>query len=263
MSLASLAAAGGETFNSPDQGIFWQPLIGDGALAITRPAIVFMLATPLIIWLLLAGSRRLAVVPGKRQMAMEAVYGFVRNTIARDIIGSRDFLRFVPLLLTLFSIILVNNLFGVIPPIQYPTMSRYAFPVALTIFVYLTYHYVGIKRKGLGGYLGNLVPHGLPKPIVPFVWLLEFLSIIVIQPVTLSLRLFGNMFAGHLILVLFISGAEYFLIHGGIGLKLLSVPTFGMAFALTLFELFVEFLQAYVFTMLAATFIAAALSDEH
>nr|WP_205709118.1 F0F1 ATP synthase subunit A [Kineococcus siccus] len=258
-----LAAADEGGFTSPSTDIFWQPLIGSGAFAITRPAIVFALTAVLVIVLLLAGTKRLAIVPGKRQMAVEAVYGFVRNTLARDIIGSKDFRRFIPLLVTFFTVILVNNLWGVIPPIQYPTMSRIAFPLALTIMLYLTYHFVGIKRKGIGRYLSGLVPPGLPKPIVPLVWVLEFASVVLIQPVTITLRLFGNMFAGHLILVLFITGGEYMLFHGGFGLKLLSVPTFGMAFVLTLFELFVEFLQAYVYTMLAATFIASALADEH
>ncbi|PRY11755.1 F0F1 ATP synthase subunit A [Kineococcus rhizosphaerae] len=262
MSLPLLAAAP-SAYEAPDQHMFWQPLIGSGAFAITRPAIVFALSAVLIIWLLLAGTKRLAVVPGKKQMVVEAAYGFVRNSIGRDIIGSKEFLKFVPLLFTFFSVILVNNLFGVIPPIQYPTMSRIAFPLALTIFLYLTYHIVGIRKKGFAAYFAGVVPHGLPKPIVPLVFLLEVLSIVVIQPVTITLRLFGNMFAGHLILVLFISGAEYMFLHGGFGLKIVGIPTIVMAFALTLFEIFVEFLQAYVYTMLAATFIASALADEH
>ena len=262
MSLPLLAAAE-HGFTAPDAEMFWQPLIGSGPFAITRPAIVFALSAVLIVWLLLAGTKRLAVVPGKKQMVVEAAYGFVRNSIARDIIGSKDFRKFVPLLFTFFSVVLVNNLFGVIPPIQYPTMSRIGFPLALTIILYLVYHTVGIRKKGFAGYFAGVVPHGLPKPIVPLVFLLEVLSIVVIQPVTITLRLFGNMFAGHLILVLFITGAEYMFLHGGFGLKLVGVPTIAMAFVLTLFELFVEFLQAYVYTMLAATFIASALADEH
>jgi F-type H+-transporting ATPase subunit a len=258
-----LLAAAEHGYTAPNQDIFWQPLIGSGAFAITRPAIVFALSAVLIIWLLLAGTKRLAVVPGKKQMAMEAVYGFVRNSIAVEWLGSKDFRKFLPLLFTFFSIILVNNLFGVIPPIQYPTMSRIAFPLALTIMLYVVYHFVGIRKKGFAGYFAGVVPHGLPKPIVPLVFFLEVLSILVIQPVTITLRLFGNMFAGHLILVLFITGAEYMFIDGGLGLKIVGIPTIVMAFVLTLFELFVEFLQAYVYTMLAASFIASALADEH
>ncbi|PPK98663.1 F-type H+-transporting ATPase subunit a [Kineococcus xinjiangensis] len=262
MSLRVLAAAG-ETFEAPSAETFWQPLIGSGAFAITRPAIVYALSVVLIAAVLLWATKRLAVVPGKRQMTVEAVYGLVRNGLARDIIGSHDFLKFVPLLFSLFTLILVNNLFGIIPPIQYPTMSRIAFPLALTLFVFVVYHFVGIKRKGLGGYFKSMVPAGLPTWIVPLVFLLELLTFFVTRPVTLALRLFGNMFAGHIILVLFILGAEYMLLHGGIALKLVSIPTFLMAFVLTVFELLVEFLQAYVFTMLAATYIAGSLADEH
>ena len=196
-------------------------------------------------------------------MAVEAVYGMVRNGLGRDLIGSRDFRKFVPLLFTLFTVILLNNLFGVIPPVQFPTFSRIAFPVALVVVVYVTYHAVGIRRKGLGGYLKGLVPGGLPAGIVWYVWFLEALTAFVVQPVTLALRLFGNMFAGHIILVLFISGAEYMLFDGGIGLKVVSIPTFILAFVMTLFEILVEFLQAYVFTLLTANYIAAALASEH
>ena len=77
-------------------------------------------------WCLVQLSKRAAVVPGKGQWVTEGVYNFMRNGMARDIIGSRDFLRFVPLLFSLFSLILLNNLFGIIPPMQYPTMSRSA-----------------------------------------------------------------------------------------------------------------------------------------
>ena len=262
MSLPLLAAAG-ETFEAPGAQTFWQPLIGSGQFAITRPMIVFALSVLLVAWLLMASTRRLAVVPGKKQMTVEAVYGLVRNGLARDIIGSHDFLKFVPLLFSLFTIILVNNLFGVIPPVQYPTMSRIGFPIALTLFVFVVYHYVGIRKQGLGGYFKHMVPAGLPVWIVPLVFLLELVTFFITRPVTLALRLFGNMFAGHIILVLFILGAEHMLLHGGLGLKLVAIPTLGMAFLLTVFEILVEFLQAYVFTMLAATYIAGSLADEH
>ncbi|GAB7190437.1 F0F1 ATP synthase subunit A [Kineococcus sp. NUM-3379] len=262
MSLRVLAAAG-STFETPGAHIFWQPLIGSGQFAITRPMIVFALSVLLVAGLLLAATKRLSVVPGKKQMAVEAVYGLVRNSLARDIIGSHDFLKFVPLLFSLFTIILVNNLFGIIPPVQYPTMSRIGFPIALTLFVYVVYHYLGIRKQGLGGYFKHMVPAGLPGWIVPLVFLLEVITFFLTRPVTLALRLFGNMFAGHIILVLFILGGEYMLTHGGLGLKIIAIPTLGMAFVLTIFELLVEFLQAYVFTMLAATYIAGSLADEH
>ncbi|WP_298805693.1 F0F1 ATP synthase subunit A [uncultured Pseudokineococcus sp.] len=261
---APLLASGSHEFEAPSTEIFWQPLFGtEGALAITRPSILALISVVIVVGLLLAGTRRLSVVPGKGQMAVEGVYNLVRNTVARDIIGEHHFRRYIPLLFALFAFIYVNNLFGALPPFQYPTMGRIAFPIVLALLVYVVYHAVGISRKGVGGYLKGLVPSGLPAWIVPVVFLLEVVTYFVTRPVTLALRLFGNMFAGHIILVLFISGAEYMLIDGGLLLKVVSIPTFLMAFLMTLFELLVQFLQAYVFVLLSATYIADAYAEEH
>jgi F-type H+-transporting ATPase subunit a len=116
---------------------------------------------------------------------------------------------------------------------------------------------------GLGAYFKNLVPAGLPGWIVPLIFVLEVITFFVTRPLTLALRLFGNMFAGHLLLLLFITGGEYMLIHGGPGIKIAGVGSFVMAFVLTAFEMLIEFLQAYIFTLLAAMYIAGSLADEH
>ena len=132
--LASLVTAGGGGYQTPTTADFYQPLWGDGPFALTRPAVVLMLSVVGISWWLIATTRRAAVVPSKGQWATEGLYSFVRNGVARDIIGSKDFLRYVPLLFSMFVLLLVNNLFGVIPPIQYPTMSRIGIPIALLMF---------------------------------------------------------------------------------------------------------------------------------
>jgi F-type H+-transporting ATPase subunit a len=131
----SLAAEGGEGegFHAPEPAEFYQPLIGHGDFAITRPMVVLAISVALIAWFLVATTKRAAIIPGRGQWVTEGAYNFVRNGVARDIIGSRDFLKFVPLLFSMFMLILVNNLFGIIPPIQYPTMSRIGFPIALTL----------------------------------------------------------------------------------------------------------------------------------
>ena len=99
----------------PTPAEFYQPLIGDGPFAVTRAAVVILLSVALIGFVLVRSTRRAAIVPSRGQWMTESVYGLVRNGVARDIIGSKDFLRFVPMLFTLFMLILVNNLFGVIP----------------------------------------------------------------------------------------------------------------------------------------------------
>ena len=261
--LGALATAEGGGYQSPTTADFYQPLWNDGPLAITRPAVVILLSVGLISWWLLATTRRAAIVPSKGQWVTEGVYGFVRNGVARDIIGSKDFLRFVPLLFSMFVLILVNNLFGVIPPVQFPTMGRIAFPIALTLIVYVVYHVIGIRRVGLRAYFKNMVPAGLPGWIVPAIFVLEVITFFITRPLTLALRLFGNMFAGHMLLLLFITGGEYMFVHGGLGLKIAAGGSFVLAFVLTIFEILIEFLQAYIFTLLAATYIAGSLADEH
>jgi F-type H+-transporting ATPase subunit a len=259
---AALAAADG--YEAPGTGIFWQPLFGSGQWTVTRACVVIILSVIGISWWLLATTRRVAVVPGRGQFFTEQVYGLVRNSVARDIIGSREFLKFVPMLFTIFVLILVNNLFGVIPPIQFPTMSRIGFPIAVTLFVYVVYHVVGIRRMGLGGYFKHMIPPGVPAWVLVILFPLELLTYFFTRPVTLALRLFGNMFAGHLLLVLFVTGGEYLILHSGV-LAYIPVGVFSyiMAFVMTLFEILVEFLQAYIFVLLAALYIAGSLAEEH
>jgi F-type H+-transporting ATPase subunit a len=257
-----VAAVAPTEYTPPGIEEFWQPLIGDGAWAITRPIFLMILSVGLISWWLLATTRKRAVVPGKGQMGTEAVYSMVRNGIAKDLIGSHEFMRFVPLLFTLFVVILANNLFGVIPPMSYPTMSRIGFPIALSLLVWVVFHVVGMRKHGFIGYWKSLVPSGLPKAMIPFIFFLELITDLFTRPVTLALRLFGNMFAGHILIVLFITGGWYMLNEGGI-LVVAGGVTWIFAFVMTLFELLVEFLQAYVFTLLSALYIAGAVADEH
>jgi len=258
-----LAAAVPADYEAPGVADFWQPLIGSGNTAITRACFVAVISVVLIAWYLLATTKKKALVPGRGQMATEAMYGLVRNGVARDLIGSKEFLRFVPLLFSLFMFILVNNIFGVLPPFQYPTMARIAFPIALALISWVTFHVVGFRKHGFVGYWKSLVPSGLPGWIVPVIFFLELITDLFTRPVTLALRLFGNMFAGHILIVLFITGGWYMLTSGGILLPAAGAVTWIFGFVMTLFELLVEFLQAYVFTLLTALYIAGAVADEH
>jgi F-type H+-transporting ATPase subunit a len=262
-----LTAASADGYTPPGVEDFWQPLFGThGEWAVTRSAVVVLGTAVIIAAVLLLATRKLAVVPGKGQYLTEALYGIVRNSVARDIIGSKDFLRFVPLLFTMFTLIMVNNFLGVTPPFLFPSMSRIGLPIALTLVVFVLYHYLGIRKHGLGGYFKTLVPPGMPfkYAMVPYVFVLEFITYFFTRPVTLALRLFGNMFAGHLLMLLLITGGQYMLLKtDSFGLKLAGGFSYIMAFVMTIFEILVEFLQAYIFTLLSALYIAGALADEH
>jgi F-type H+-transporting ATPase subunit a len=257
-------ATEGESHFPPKPDLFWQPLFQVGDLFyVTRPMVVILLSVGILSWWLVATTKQAAVVPSKGQWLTEGVYNFVRNGIAKDMIGTKDFMKFVPVLFTLFTLILLNNLFGIIPPVQVPTMSRIGFPIALTAVVYVVYHAIGIKKRGLAGYFAFLLPAGLPGWIKPFIFLLELITFFITRPLTLALRLFGNMFAGHMLLVVFIVGGYELLLAQSFALKLAAVPSFLLAFVFTLFEGLVQFLQAYVFTLLAASYFGGALAEEH
>ena len=270
--LASGLAAAGEGGGShfpPDPSDFWQPLVrfgqvGDMTLAITRPMVVALLVAGALSWWLVATTRRAAIVPSKGQWFTEQVYDFVRNNVARDMIGSKDFLRFVPFLFALFTFILLNNVVGIIPPFQMPTMARVGFPVALTILVYLLYHWIGIRKQGgLGKYLASLIPSGIPAWLLPLIIPLELMTYFITRPLTLALRLFGNMFAGHMLLVVFIVGGFELFTSGNPAYMLAALPAWLIGVVMTAFELLVQVLQAFVFTLLAASYLGDALADAH
>jgi len=119
-----------------------------------------------------------------------------------------------------------------------------------------------MRKHGFFGYWKSLVPAGLPKGMIVPIFILELITDLFTRPVTLALRLFGNMFAGHILIVLFITGGWYMLTNGGI-LVIAGGVTWIFAFVMTLFEILVQFLQAYVFTLLAALYIGGAVADEH
>lgn len=253
-----------EGFAPPDASAFDLPPLFDSVEWLTKPALQIVLSVVIISAFFLLTTRRISVVPGRLQFAAEGVYGFIRNTIARDIIGSHDFRAFLPLLLTLFTFIYVNNVFGVVPFIQFPTMSHIAFPVVLALVVWVVFNYVGIKRKGFVGYFkGVMFPPGVPGWVYVLLVPIELVSTIIFRPLTMAVRLFANMFAGHMLLLVFMLGAEYMLIEGGAALKVFSVVPFALGIGITFFELLIQFLQAYVFVLLTALYIAGAISEEH
>ena len=254
--------AEGEGFVPPSARDFeLPPIFGDNVFT-TKPIFLAFLSVILISIFFLAASRKAAIVPTKLQFAGESVYAFVRDGLARDILGP-EFMRFVPYLFTLFTFVLVNNLFGIVPLLQFPTFSRVGFAYALAIITYLVYHYVGVKKQGLGHYLkGIAFMPGVPKPVYILLTPIEIATFFIVRPFTLGLRLFANMFAGHLLLLVFILGGEH-LLQGVIGLKLVSPFAFTMGIVLTFFEFMVQCLQAYIFTLLTALYIAGSLADEH
>jgi len=259
-----LAAEGSGGFHSPGPADFEFPALFGHGTFFTKPMLIIVLGSLAVAVLFYLAARRASVVPGKGQFAGESVYGFVRNSIALDAIGHEG-LKYVPYLATLFSFIAVLNLSGIIPVLQFPATSRIAIPLFLAIISWGIYNAIGIKRQGLVGYFKNMMfPPGIPWPVYILLAPIELFSTFFVRPITLALRLTFNMFAGHLVLLLFVLGGEFLVFDKGgvVGILAGSVSLVG-SIVLTFFEGFVQLLQAYVFTLLTALYIGGALADEH
>jgi F-type H+-transporting ATPase subunit a len=172
---------------------------------------------------------------------------------------------FVPLIVSLFTFVLVNNIFGIIPIIQFPTMAHIGFPMALSVLIiYPLWNYVGIRKHGFFGHFKHqLVPPGVPKPILFLLVPVEFFVKFFMNPITHGIRVFAAMFAGHLILLVFTLAGEYLLLEAGGALKPVSVVSWAFAIAMTFLEALIQVLQAYIFALLAANYIGAALAEDH
>jgi F-type H+-transporting ATPase subunit a len=264
--VSTVSLAAGESFVPPGPADFRLPAaFGNDPFWFTKPFFLIILGALVVIVFFVTASRGAAMVPSRMQFAGETAYSFVRNSIARDIIGSHDFMKYVPYLVALFFFILVNNYFSLIPFIQYPSLSSIGFVYGLAGLSWVIYNWVGIRKHGFAGYFKHQsVPPGVKGPVLGLIVPLEFLSNIVVRPVTLSLRLWANLFAGHILLLLFAIGGEYLILHSDkIAYAPVGVLSLLLGLAVGFLELLVLFLQAYVFTLLTAMYISGAIAEEH
>jgi F-type H+-transporting ATPase subunit a len=244
------------------EDFFLPPILGPDHW-FTKFTLLVWVTVALIILLFMFAYRNPKLVPTKGQWLAESVYGFVRDGIAKDIIGVEG-LRFAPYLSSLFLFILFNNLWGIIPGVQMSPNSHIAFPAFLAAITYFLFNYVGIKKHGFRKYvLNQLIPPGTPWWLLPLLVPIEFASTFILRPLTLALRLFANMFAGHIILLVFTLGGFVLFASDNFALKGLAFVSWAFVVALTFFELLVAVLQAYVFALLTAVYVEGALAEEH
>jgi F-type H+-transporting ATPase subunit a len=243
---------------------FRTPLFELAGFAVTRTVILVFFAAVLVLLLLWLGLRRKSLVPTRFGAAIEALVGFVREGIAIDIIGPEG-ARYAPWLLSLFFFILIGNLFEVTPFINFPVTSRIALPAFLSLITYLVFMLVGFKRQGLRYVTGIAWPRSVPVALRPLVGLIELVSTFFLRPLTLAVRLFANMVAGHLMLTLLLVSGWVFISHvGDIGPRaLIGLAWFTMGVGIYVFEIVVALLQAYIFTLLSAVYVQTSLYPEH
>jgi F-type H+-transporting ATPase subunit a len=241
----------------------WRTLFGSGPLAFNKIALVNLLAVLCTFAILMIGGKKGALVPKGIQNVAEASVDFVEHGIAEEVMG-HNAKPYVPLLTSMFFFILFNNLFGIIPGIQMPATARMAVPAILALLVWVVFNVAGAKAQGVGAYIkGTLFPPGVPKALYILVTPIEFISTFLVRPFSLAVRLFANVLAGHILLVTFAVLAQTMFVADTAALKPISVLPFAMLILMTGFELGVAFLQAYIFTLLAAVYIGGAVHPEH
>ncbi len=227
--------------------------IGPVDISITKAVWFLFIGAAITFLILFIVSRLLKDRPGAYQVIVEDLYGFGRNLGGQ--VGEEG-RKWFPYTLTLFVFILTLNLVGLIPN-SYPVTSNISFTLTLALLTFILTQYEGFRRNGVVPYFKSFVPPGLPwKPLmVPFMWFIEVLGEFT-KPLTLGMRLYANILAGHLLIFVFLS----FILYFGTFMAAISVPIAVVLFA---FEIFVAVLQAYIFAILTQVYIELAMFREH
>jgi F-type H+-transporting ATPase subunit a len=265
---AVAAAAGGGChifsgcgFPAPGlQDFIWTPIFTIGSFSFTKPMLLAILAAVVVIGFFWAAFRKPRLIPGRTQSLGEMAILAVRDQILRPSLGARGD-SYLPFLVSLFFFIYIMNIMELIPILQFPVTSRIGFVWPMVFIVYFLYLYLGFKHQGAWGYLRNMIPPGVPAPIYIILVPVELLRFFVFQPFTLGVRLFGNMFAGHLLLTIF-TIATWYLLSLSVGL-VYAAGSFALAIFVFVLETLVTLLQAFIFTTLTATYIASSVEPAH
>ena len=230
---------------------------GGFALVFTNSALFMVLTVTLIAGYLILSTRGRGLVPSKLQLVSEMSYEFIANMV-RNSAGTEG-MKFFPFVFSLFTFILVSNMFGMFPYF-FTVSSHIVITAALALLVMSVVIIYGVYRNGFG-FLKLFVPSGIPLVILFIVVPIEILSFLS-RPLSLSLRLFGNMLAGHIVLKVFAGFVVSLTSMGVFGIFGAVLP-FGMTVALTGLELLVGALQAFVFTILTCVYLNDAIHPGH
>lgn len=227
---------------------------------VSQYVLYMFLILALVLLIVLVGGRKLQLIPKNKFLnTVEYGYEFVKTGIGEDVIG-HGFKKHVPFLCTLFFFIFVANVIGLIPGAK-ATTGTISITWALAAISFVYFNFYGLKTLGLGGYIKSLVPSGVPGPMIPIIWVLEFFSM-VIRVLTLAVRLYGNMLAGHMVLAVFSLATTVFIQQAVFSMDFVAalpaIAWFVLLVLMYALECLVAFLQAYVFTILSASYIGMA-----
>lgn len=237
-------------------------VIGSGDIGMTQYMLWMVICLALTLIVVLTVAKKLTLVPKSKFANMvEYGYEFVKKDMGEGAIG-HGYKKHLPFLATMFFFILISNFVGLIPGAKTPT-GTISVTWALAVISFVYFNYWGIKAHGGWGYLKSIAPSGLPVVMVPVIWFFEFISL-VLRVLTLAVRLYGNMFAGHMVIGIFALATSVFIHAAMQGEFLYFLPPVGwMALLIAMYalECLVAFLQAYVFTTLSAVYIGLATGE--
>jgi len=249
-------------FPTIEQLVEWPNIIGDDGVwwGLNKIGLIYLISLLVTALLFVLAARRKAMVPKGPQNLAESSVAFIRDGIVMQTIGP-DGLRYMPFLVSLFFYILISNFFSVIPGFHMPGNARMAGPAFLALVTFVFFIAVGLRHQGPKYFWNAVAPPGVPKALYVVVVPIEILSTFIVRPFSLAVRLFANILAGHILLVTFSVLCITLFVASAL---VLALPfSFAMLVALTGFEIMVAFLQAYIFTILAAVYIGGAMHPEH
>ena len=229
--------------------------IGSFDISITNLTVSMFLGVGIFLILLLLLAARPKVVPGKRQVVIELIINFVKKGIVYSMIGPKEGDKWFPLVAGVFIFILANNMIGLIPGAYTPT-SNPVFTLVIALIVFFTVNITNLAKNGIKGYLRTFAPSYVPSWMYVIVVPIEAIGAIA-KPFSLFIRLMANMLAGHTILYVILGLITYFKSYY---IAIAAVP---FALAMTVLELFVSAIQAYVFAILTALYIGEAVHPKH
>lgn len=237
------------------QRLFELPAVAGVDTAFTNSSLWMVIAISLVTLIMGLASRQTAMVPGRLQLLGEMAYGFVANMVKENV--GTEGMRYFPFIFTLFMFVLFCNMLGMLP-YSFTVTSHLIVTFALAAVVFCLVTLVGFIHHGVG-FLKLFVPSGVPAVLLPLLVVIELISYLT-RPVSLSVRLFGNMMAGHTMLKIF---GGFVVGLSSAGLAPLAIAPFALMVAFTGLELLIAGLQAYVFTILTCIYLSEAIHMNH
>ena len=271
-----LGSAGKNTEFKPQNEFRLDTWFSIGPIHFNKAVLYLVLAGILTVWTMVYVARRMQARPNRVQTAVEFLYGLMRDNITRGNMDDRMAAKWFPFIGAVFLFIWYSNLIGFIPlPVNseekvnifganipafqiYAATANLSIPLVFALVVFIAYTAEGIRAKGVGGYLKSLIPGGVHGPMVLLIFPLEVLSNLM-RIISLSVRLFANMLAGHLIILFMAGGLAVLLGTAAVGVFLLP-----LGWAIYLFEVgLVATLQAFIFATLSAIYLGGSVAESH